>query len=130
MLMMGRPDFACIEVRKEPCEIDSRSFSSIISAVIPQSTSRVYVVLTEASKALLFLRPLMMVIVTALAGTPSASDTLSTMACMNDSLSISVVLIPSKTWYGSVSTLYVRYRYVKRDDKSRGEKELMCLITF
>ena len=98
MLVMGRPDFACIEVRKGSLAMDSRIFSSTIRLVMPLDTLMVDVVLTEASRALLFLRSATMDTSTALAGTPSASDTLPTMACENDALRTSVELIPSNTW--------------------------------
>jgi hypothetical protein len=104
MLMIGRPDFTCIEVRNVPCDMESRSLASTSSPVIPLVTSRVYVVLTEDNKALLL--PLTMVILTALGGTSSASDTLPTMACKNNSLLTSVELIPSNTWQGLVRITY------------------------
>jgi hypothetical protein len=86
MLMMGKPDFACIEVRKVPCVTDARSFSRTIRLVMPLVTFMIDDVLIKDSKPLLFLRPSIGDTVTALAGTPSASDTLPTMACKNEKL--------------------------------------------
>jgi hypothetical protein len=86
MLMIGRPDFTCIEVRKVPCVTDARNFSRTLRLVMPLVTLMIDDVLMKDSRALLFLRPSIGDTFTALAGTPSASDTLPTMASKNKRL--------------------------------------------
>jgi hypothetical protein len=86
MLMIGRPDFTCIEVRKVPCVTDARSFSRTIRLVKPLLTLMIDDALMKDSRALLFLRPSTGDTLTAPSGTSSASDTLPTMACKNERL--------------------------------------------
>ena len=97
MLVIGRPDRVLRDAKKLPFNIASFSLKYTFSLVMPLVTLMIDAVPAEASRALLFLRSAAINTLTALAGIPSASDTLPTMACKNDALRTSAELIPSNT---------------------------------